>query len=94
MFGVENKIRLWVYTSACQNSISSRKFWQGFLAGFSCQNISRRKFWHVAKILVQNFGMEFWHENCKPKPFCAKILSQNFGTVPKLSARNDISAPR
>ena len=69
-------------------------FWQVFHAKIFRAEISCRKFWHVAKILAQNFGTEFWHENSMPKLFCAKILSQNFGTVPKLSARNDISAPR
>ena len=34
-----------------------------FQAKISCQ-----KFWHRAKILAQNFGMEYWHE----------ILHQNF----------------
>ena len=69
-------------------------FWQVFHAKIFRAEISCRKFWHVAKILAQNFGTEFWHENSMPKLFCAKILSQNFGTVPKLLARNDISAPR
>ena len=56
------------------------------------------KYRFVPKVLAgcQSFGLEFWQgknvpkvsaQNFMPK-FRAEILSQNFGTVPKLSARN------
>ena len=48
-------------------------------------------FW--LRISARNFGMKF-HAKSFGKFFLAKILSQSFGTVPKLSARNDISALR
>ena len=44
-------------------------------------------FW--LRILPQNFVMKSWAKTLGTF-FCAKIMSQHFGTIPKLSARNYI----